>query len=141
MKIILASDHAGFKLKQEIKKMLENEYELIDVGNLELNKDDDYPDFAEKAVIELEKNVGSKAILICGTGIGMSIKANRYKSVRAVLGANRKLAEMAVLHNNANVLCLGARTTCCFKVNGIIKAFLEAKFEGGRHERRVEKLN
>ena len=132
--IILASDHAGFPLKEEIKKFFNKENIIaIDVGCYSREQLDDYPDFAKAGnakVLEDSRNVG---IYICGTGIGMSIVANRNPKIRAALYMDARR------HNDANVLCLSGRFTSPRKAIKIIKIFLTTDFEGGRHARRIKK--
>lgn len=138
--IILASDHAGFLLKEEIKKFFKKEnITTIDVGCYSLDPVD-YPDFAKSAsqrVLENDNNVG---IYICGTGIGMSIAANRNPKIRAAYCPNPTYARLARSHNNANVLVLGGRYTRRYKAIKIIKEFLTTQFDGGRHSKRLRKL-
>lgn len=138
--IILASDHAGFPLKEEIKKFFNKENIIaIDVGCYSKEQLDDYPDFAKAGnnkVIEDPRNVG---IYICGTGIGMSIVANRNPKIRAALCSNEKFASLARRHNDANVLCLSGRFISKRKAIKIVKVFLTTDFEGGRHSRRIKK--
>ena len=138
--IILASDHAGYLLKEEIKKFFNKEKIIaIDVGCYCREQLDDYPDFAKAGnvkVIEDPRNVG---IYICGTGIGMSIVANRNPKIRAALCLNEKFASLARQHNDANVLCLSGRFLSARKAIKIIKVFLTTEFEGGRHARRIKK--
>ncbi len=138
--IILASDHAGFILKEEIKKFFNKENIIaIDVGCYSREQLDDYPDFAKSAnqkVIEDDRNVG---IYICGTGIGMSIVANRNPKIRAALCMNEQFASLARRHNDANVLCLPGRFINKRKAIKIVKVFLTTDFEGGRHARRIKK--
>ncbi len=138
--IILASDHAGYLLKEEIKKFFNKENIIaIDVGCYSREQLDDYPDFAKAGnvkVIEDPRNVG---IYICGTGIGMSIVANRNPKIRAALCLNEKFASLARQHNDANVLCLSGRFLSARKAIKIIKVFLTTEFEGGRHARRIKK--
>lgn len=138
--IILASDHAGFILKEEIKKFFNKENIIaIDVGCYSREQLDDYPDFAKSAnqkVIEDDRNVG---IYICGTGIGMSIVSNRNPKIRAALCMNEQFASLARRHNDANVLCLPGRFMNKRKAIKIVKVFLTTDFEGGRHARRIKK--
>ncbi len=138
--IILASDHAGFQLKEEIKKFFNKENIIaIDVGCYSREQLDDYPDFAKAGnakVLEDPRNVG---IFICGTGIGMSIVANRNPKIRAALCLNEEFASLARKHNDANVLCLSGRFTSARKAIKIVKIFLTTDFEGGRHARRIKK--
>ncbi len=138
--IILASDHAGYPLKEEIKKFLNKENIIaIDVGCYSREQLDDYPDFAKAAnakVLEDSRNVG---IYICGTGLGMSMVANRDPKIRAALCHDEVFAMYARSHNDANVLCLSGRYTTARKAIKIIKVFLTTEFEGGRHARRLKK--
>ncbi|MEG1500194.1 MAG: ribose 5-phosphate isomerase B [Clostridia bacterium] len=138
--IILASDHAGFLLKEDIKKFFKNEnITTIDVGAY--NQDPvDYPDFAKAAnakVLENENNIG---IYICGSGIGMSMAANRNPKIRAASCQTVQFANLARRHNNANVLVLAGRFTNKIKAIRIIKEFLTTEFDGGRHIKRLRKL-
>lgn len=138
--IILASDHAGFLLKEDIKKFFKKEnITTIDVGCYSMEPVD-YPDFAKSAnqkVLENDNNVG---IYICGTGIGMDICANRNPKIRAALCPNPTYARLARSHNNANVLVLGGRFARKRKAIKIIKEFLTTQFDGGRHQKRIKKL-
>lgn len=138
--IILASDHAGYPLKEEIKKFFNKENIIaIDVGCYSREQIDDYPDFAKAGnskVLEDPRNVG---IYICGTGIGMSMVANRNPKIRAALCLNENFASLARRHNDANVLCLSGRYTAPKKAIKIVKVFLTTDFEGGRHARRIKK--
>ncbi len=138
-KIFIASDHAGFSLKKFlIAELIELGFKPVDLGCNSAEKSVDYPDFAHKLGAKLKNEFG---ILICGSGIGISIAANRHKHVRAALCHNVKTAKLARAHNDANVLCLGARAAKEKSALAITKAFLSSKFEGGRHERRVTKIN
>jgi ribose 5-phosphate isomerase B len=149
-KILIASDHSGFELKTQLMK---NNPELPweDLGPS--NTDSvDYPDFAKKLaekLIELTGNsmitddafnTGIIGVLICGSGQGMAIKANKYPQIRAALCWNEDVARLSRLHNNANVLCLGARAIAPGEGQKIFKVFLDSPFEGGRHSQRVAKL-
>lgn len=140
--IILASDHAGYLLKEEVKKFFNKENIIaIDVGCYSREQLDDYPDFAKAGnvkVLEDPRNVG---IFICGSGIGMSMAANRNPKIRAALCRNETDAMLARAHNDANVLCLGGRFTKTKKAIKIIKVFLTTDFEGGRHSRRIKKMS
>lgn len=139
--IILASDHAGFLLKEEIKKFFNSENIIaIDVGCYSNENLDDYPDFAKagnEKVLEDPRNVG---IYICGTGIGMSMAANRNPKIRAALCHDENSASLARRHNDANVLCLSGKNLKPRKAIKIIKVFLTTDFEGGRHSRRIKKF-
>lgn len=138
--IVLASDHAGYQLKEEIKKFFNRENIIaIDVGCYSREQLDDYPDFAKAGnakVLEDSRNVG---IYICGSGIGMSMVANRNPKIRAALCHNENFAMLSRQHNDANVLCLSGRYTSARKAIKIIKIFLTTEFEGGRHARRLKK--
>ncbi|MFH1392641.1 MAG: RpiB/LacA/LacB family sugar-phosphate isomerase [bacterium] len=134
--IYLGADHQGFELKEQIKLFLqEQNLEFADCGALVYNKDDDYPDFVKIVCSKMQNN--DIAILICATGIGMSIAANKFKNIRAALCCNPEMAKQAREHNNANILCLSKNSD----YKNIIKAFLENKFsQEKRHIRRLEKI-
>ena len=139
MKIAIGSDHAGYELKENLKKFLCNEYDILDVGT-NSTESVDYPDFAKKVcelIIEKDADFG---ILICGTGIGMSITANKFKGIYAALCYDTNTASLARTHNNANILCIGGRTTKIQEAVDIVNTFLTSSFEGERHERRFEKI-
>ncbi|EFK93174.1 ribose-5-phosphate isomerase B [Finegoldia magna ACS-171-V-Col3] len=140
MKIAIAADHGGFELKDsmvEYIKSLENE--VVDLGT---NSADsvDYPDYAKKVCEEIQKGNSDLGILICGTGIGMSLAANKFEGIRAACVSDVYSAKMSRNHNNANVLCIGARVIGDEVAKLIIKTFLENEFEAGRHQRRVDKI-
>ncbi len=141
MKIALAADHGGFEMKNKIAQYLKSKnFDVVDLGT---NSADsvDYPDFAQKVVQKLLKGEADLGILVCGTGIGISIAANRHKGIRAALLYDDYVAKVAKEHNNANVLCFGGRT---MKIDDVLKRidiFLDAKYEGGRHDRRLCKLD
>ena len=139
-KIYIASDHAGFELKEKLKNYLKDKsFELEDLGTNNENSVD-YPDYAFKLGEKVAGDLESLGILICGTGIGMSMAANKVKGIRAAHCDNWKEAEMTRKHNKANVLCLGARIIDYDLAVKIIDAFLKNNFESGRHERRVGKI-
>ena len=140
MKIAIAADHGGFELKDsmvEYIKSLGNE--VVDLGT---NSADsvDYPDYAKKVCEEIQKGNSDLGILICGTGIGMSLAANKFEGIRAACVSDVYSAKMSRNHNNANVLCIGARVIGDEVAKLIIKTFLENEFEAGRHKRRVDKI-
>jgi ribose 5-phosphate isomerase B len=135
-KIYIASDHAGFALKSFLIKKIPT---LIDLGT-DSTDSVDYPDIANKLCEELT-DYADCGILICGSGVGISIAANRFKHIRAALCSNKEIAELSRKHNNANVLCLGSRFINEDDALSIITAFLATKFEGGRHDARVQKLS
>ena len=135
-KIFIASDHAGFKLKEELTKIFPK------INDLGTKSEDsvDYPDFAHKLTKEILKNKKSIGILICGTGVGMSIAANRKKGIRAGLASNSKIARLIRRHNDANVLVLPGRFINTSEAKKSVQAFISTKFESGRHKRRIKKL-
>ncbi|MDE3060731.1 MAG: ribose 5-phosphate isomerase B [Pseudomonadota bacterium] len=138
--VAIASDHAGVEMKEMLKAELGTlGYEAIDLGT-QGGASVDYPDYAHALAEWVEKHEGSKGVLICGSGIGMSIAANRHKGIRAALVHNGEEAALARGHNDANVLCLGARLIGSDAAKDVLKIFLATEFEGGRHEKRVEKL-
>ncbi|MFN8832447.1 MAG: ribose 5-phosphate isomerase B [Alphaproteobacteria bacterium] len=138
-KICIAADHAGFELKNSILEHFRS-YEIVDLGTYS-SESVDYPEYAKKVAEYLGDNTGDYGILICGTGIGVSIAANRYPHIRAALCRDHFDAKLSRAHNNANVLVLGARTNGFEDVIKMIDTFLSTDFEGGRHERRVKKIN
>ena len=133
-KIFIASDHAGYNLKNSVISKLKK---IIDLGP-KSSDSVDYPDFAKKLSKKVAANKGSFGILICGTGVGMSMVANKQRGIRAVLAHNEYVGVMGRKHNDANVLCMGARVIGPSLGLEIVKWFLSTEFEGGRHERRVE---
>lgn len=140
-KIFIASDHAGFEAKAHAKACLgELGLEFEDLGTNNSQDSVDYPDFAAILCEKLRNAPNSYGILICGTGIGISIAANRYKFVRCALCHDISSARLAREHNNANILAFGGRTTGKTIMQDMIKAFFSTEFAGGRHEKRVEKL-
>lgn len=141
MKIALGADHAGFELKEYIKKMLlEKNIHVIDVGT-EGETSVDYPDFALKVALLVSSKEVNRGILVCGTGIGMSIVANKVKGIRASLVQDIYTAIQSRKHLDANVLALGGRITGKGLAEEIVRVWLETPFEGGRHQRRIEKIN
>ncbi len=138
--LVIAADHAGFDLKASIKVALEaRDYEVTDLGT-EDAVSVDYPDMAEKLVEAINHGVADRGILICGTGIGICIAANRHPAIRAATCHDVTTARMARAHNDANVLCLGARVIGPQVALDCVDAFLKTAFEGGRHQRRIDKL-
>lgn len=139
MKIAIGSDHAGFKLKCEIARDLQNDgYEVIDCGTYSEDSVD-YPDFAVKVAEQVLQN-DARGVLICGTGIGISIAANKIPGIRAALCQNSYVARLAREHNDANIVAVGARITGSGLALEIIRAFLNSEFEGGRHLKRLKKI-
>lgn len=140
MKIAIGSDHAGVEQKSEIIKLLkEMGIEPFDCGCFSADSVD-YPDVAEAVAAQVLKT-GTPGIILCGTGIGISIAANKIPGIRAALCSDPYSAEMSRRHNDANILALGARVLDLPSIEAIVKAFLSAEFEGGRHQRRVDKIN
>jgi ribulose-phosphate 3-epimerase len=138
--IIIGADHAGFQRKETIKQWLrENKYVVIDAGT-ESEESCDYPDIAKKVAESISKDSTKKGILICGTGIGMSIAANKVKGVRAAHVTTEYEAQMAKQHNDANVLCLGARTMDLDRAKKCVETWISSKFEGEKHQRRIGKI-
>jgi ribose 5-phosphate isomerase B len=139
-RIALGSDHAGFKLKESIKTVLQNKgIEAVDMGT-NGTESVDYPDFAEKVARVVSQGSIPEGILICGTGIGMSITANKFPNVRAAVAPTVQMAKMSRAHNDSNILCLGERVVDEPTAKEIVTAWLDEPFEGGRHERRVNKI-
>ena len=139
-KILIASDHAGFKLKEIIKDYLsKKKIKITDLGPSKLLKVD-YPDYAHKLSKRINLNNKLIGVLVCGSGIGMEITANRYKNVRAALCYNQKTAKLSRMHNNANIITLGSRLTKKTVALKCINTFLNTKFEGGRHSKRIKKI-
>lgn len=141
MIIPIASDHAGFQAKNEVKKILEEMgYLSVDFGTH--NEDSvDYPDYAVQVAKAVSSGEYPKGILICGSGQGVCMTANKFNNVRAALIWNSELAGLSVQHNNANILCLPGRYLTTDELRSILKSWLSATFEGGRHERRVDKIS
>lgn len=141
MKFVVGCDHGGINIKSQVVSILQNKgHDVLDVGTNTLNSVD-YPDFAvevSKAVSSGKADIG---VLVCGTGLGMSMAANKVAGVRAAVCTNAYMAEMARAHNNANVLCLGERVIGPGLADSIVEAFLSTDFEGDRHQRRVGKIN
>ncbi len=141
MKIVIASDHGGFELKEQIKKyLINNGYDLIDVGT-DNNNSVDYPDFGYKAGKYVADGKAERGIVICGSGIGITIAANKVKGIRAAVCHNEEYAQLARSHNDANILGLGGRFLTFEEASKITDVWLNTAFEGGRHQCRVDKLN
>ena len=139
-KVVLASDHAGFKLKEEIKKFLiKKKRKVLDLGTAN-DSSVDYPDYAHLLSKKMEKNKNQFGILICGSGAGMSMAANKHKNIRAALCYDIKSTKLSRLHNNANVMTIGAKLTKKNVALKCVSTFLKTDFDGGRHSRRVKKI-
>lgn len=142
MKLFVGSDHAGFELKENLKEVFSSKLEIEDLGTYS-SESCDYPDFAEKVANAVLQNPGSFGLLICGTGVGMSIAANKIKGVRAACVSEEKSAALAREHNDAQILCLGARIIELEQAKKCLESFLKAQFESEheRHRRRIEKIH
>ena len=141
MKIGLACDHAGFTFKEKLKKYLENkDIEVLDYGCFSLESVD-YPDFAHKLAVSIENKENDLGVQFCGTGNGINMSANKHQGIRAALCWNTHIAEQSRLHNNANVLTMPARHLEWSEIVEIVEIFISTNFEGGRHERRVNKIS
>ena len=138
--VVIASDHAGFELKEVIKKyLIKNRKKVLDLGTTN-NNSVDYPDYAHLLSKKIKNSRSLFGVLICGSGIGMSIVANRHKNIRAALCNNIISAKLSRKHNNANVISLGSRIIKKKEALKCVKEFLKTNFEGGRHLRRVKKI-
>ncbi|MFH0809845.1 MAG: ribose 5-phosphate isomerase B [Pseudomonadota bacterium] len=140
--VALGCDHAGYPLKDEVRRYVESFFgtRVTDVG-CSSPQSVDYPVYAAEVARRVASGEAERGIIICGSGVGMSMVANRFKGVRAVLANDLFTAQMSRRHNDANVLCLGARTVGVGLALEIIKTFMETPFEGGRHQRRVELID
>ena len=139
-KIFIASDHAGFNLKNHIYKSLKKNIKIIDLGTNDKSVSVNYPEFAHKLCKQVSKNKSNVGILVCGSGVGMSMAANRHKKIRAALCYSLKNAKLSRLHNDANVITLGERLINKKIAMKCINVFLKTKFESGRHLKRVKKI-
>lgn len=140
MKIAIGADHAGFAAKEEIKSVIKAlGHQVVDAGTSS-DASVDYPDFADKVAQSVVTREADRGVLICGTGIGMSIAANKVHGIRAALVTDEKTADLSRRHNDANVFCAGARVTPVVKIAESLKVWLETPFEGGRHQNRVNKI-
>ncbi len=139
-KIFISSDHAGFNLKEEIKNKFKKKYSFVDLGTNSSKISVNYPDYAHflcKKVAHNAKNIG---ILVCGSGMGMSMAANRHKKIRAAVCYSIKNTKLSRLHNNANIITLGSRLIKKNTAFKCIDTFVNTKFEGGRHKKRIKKI-
>ena len=138
--VCIASDHAGFNLKEDIKNFLiDKQVSIFDIGPF-TDKTVDYPDYAKRLGNRIRLKKSDVGILVCGSGIGMAISANKIKSIRAALCYNLKSTRLSRQHNNANIIALGSRLTKKKLSFKLVEVFLKTKFEGGRHLRRVKKI-
>lgn len=141
MIIPIASDHAGYKAKEIVKQILEEmDHMPVDFGT---HSEDsvDYPDFAVQVAHKVDIGENDRGILVCGSGQGMCMTANKYQNVRAALAYNKESAELTKQHNDANILCLPGRELSKEQLEEIVRIWLNSSFEGGRHERRINKIN
>ena len=141
MRLVIGADHAGFALKEKLRKQLQAAgHEIVDVGAYEYNRDDDYPDFAAAVGRAVVAGEGERGILVCGSGVGACIAANKIDGVRCVVCSQPYSAALSRAHNDTNVLSMGARVVGTDLAKMIVKAWLEGEYEGGRHARRVEQI-
>ena len=139
-KIFISSDHAGFILKEQIKKKFSKKYLFQDLGTNNSKISVNYPEFAHKLCKKVANNPKNIGILVCGSGLGMSMAANRHKKIRAAVCYSVKNTKLSRLHNNANVITLGSRLTKKNIAFKCINIFMNTKFEGGRHKKRIKKI-
>jgi ribose 5-phosphate isomerase B len=140
MKIYIGSDHAGVDLKELVKQHFANQFEFVDAGTF-TNESVDYPDFAHQVAENVLKDEQGRGILICGTGNGIAITANKHAGIRAALCWSPEIAALAKQHNNANIIVLPARFISPQLAMDTLDAYFKAEFEGGRHQRRIDKIN
>ena len=139
-KIFISSDHAGYNLKEQIKKKFKYKYNFYDLGTNSPKISVNYPDFAHKLCKKVSNNSKNIGILVCGSGMGMSMAANRHKKIRAAVCYSVKNTKLSRLHNNANIITLGSRLTKKNTAFKCIETFVNTKFEGGRHTKRIKKI-
>ena len=139
-KIFISSDHAGYNLKEQIKKKFYNKFLFQDLGTNNSKTSVNYPDYAHKLSKKVSINTKNVGILVCGSGMGMSMAANKHKKIRAAVCYSVKNAKLSRLHNNANIITLGSRLTKKNIAFKCIEVFVSTKFEGGRHKKRVKKI-
>lgn len=140
MKIYIGSDHAGFEAKSAVIKHLQKKHEVVDCGTNSTNSVN-YVDFASCVAYQIKKDISALGIVICGTGIGVSIACNKVDNIRCALIYNNEVAISAKEHNNANVLAFGSRQFSNLEINTMIDKFMDASFIGGRHELRIKSIN
>ena len=139
-KLFISSDHAGYNLKEQIKKKFNKKFSFIDLGTHNSKISVNYPDYAHKLCKKVANNSKNIGILVCGSGMGMSMAANRHKKIRAAVCYSIKNTKLSRLHNNANIITLGSRLTKKNTAFKCIEVFMNTKFEGGRHKKRVNKI-
>ena len=138
--IFIASDHAGFNLKKAIVKKYSKKLKIMDMGTNNSKKSVNYPYYAHKLCLKVSKKKSNIGVLVCGSGMGMAMSANKHKKIRAALCYSVKNAKLSRLHNDANIITLGSRLTSKNKAFNCLNAFLNTKFEGGRHKKRVKNI-
>lgn len=140
MKIAIGADHAGFALKDQVRDALRQAgHEVVDVGTNSAESTD-YPDYAGAVAHDVVSGAAERGILVCSTGVGMSIAANKVDGIRAALAVSPEEVRLTRAHNDANIITIGARYTDAQKANEMVRVFLETPFDGGRHARRIEKI-
>ena len=139
-KIFISSDHAGYMLKEQIKKKFSNKYIFDDLGTDGSKISVNYPEYAHKLCKKVSLNNRNMGILVCGSGVGMAMAANRHRKIRAALCYSLKNTKLSRLHNNANIITLGSRLTKKNIAFKCVEIFVNTKFEGGRHKKRVKKI-
>lgn len=140
MKVLIASDHAGYELKEALKEAFAQDFEWVDYGTFS-TESVDYPDFAHKLAADVANGSYQYGVLICGTGNGMAMSANKHAGIRAGLCWSKEIAALVRQHNNANILVMPARFIPFETASEIVKTFFSTDFEGGRHQRRIDKIN
>ena len=138
--IFIASDHAGFNLKKAIVKKYSKKLRIMDMGTNNSKKSVNYPDYAHKLCLKVSKKKSNIGVLVCGSGMGMAMSANKHKKIRAALCYSVKNAKLSRLHNDANIITLGSRLTSKNLAFNCLNAFLNTKYEGGRHNKRVKNI-
>ena len=139
-KVFISSDHAGYQLKEQIKKKFHKKFIFEDLGTNDSKNSVNYPDYAHSLCKKVSKNHQYMGILVCGSGMGMSMAANKHKKIRAAVCYSVKNTKLSRLHNNANIITLGSRLTKKDTAFKCITVFFNTKFEGGRHKKRVKKI-
>ena len=139
-KIFISSDHAGYNLKEQIKKKFSKKFLFQDMGTNNSNTSVNYPDYAHKLSKKVSNNSKNIGILVCGSGTGMAISANKIKTIRAAVCYNSRSTRLSRQHNNANIIALGSRLTKKKLSLKLVEIFLKTKFEGGRHLKRIKKI-
>ena len=139
-KVFISSDHAGYRLKEQIKKKFSKKFIFEDLGTYDSKNSVNYPEYAHSLCKKVSKNDQNMGILVCGSGMGMSMAANKHKKIRAAVCYSVKNTKLSRLHNNANIITLGSRLTKKNTAFKCIEIFVNTKFEGGRHKKRVKKI-